>query len=212
MVSLSRAALIAGLLVIAAGVGLTLSGSPLVAAASNGVAEQTEVTIFYADSTVCQSGENIPRGTAAIRMSIVMAIGGALTLDVRAGSRTITTGSVPAGWRGFVVTIPVKRVRRAATEARVCVTLSPTSEPAGIIGANTSAITAATVNGRHAPGRLRIEYLRPAAASWWSMLVPVARRMGLGRAWSGTGVSLLVLAIMSVVVLATASLLFRKLG
>ncbi len=47
---------------------------------------------------------------------------------------------------------------------------------------------------------LRIEYLRPGPGSWWSLASAVARRMGLGRAPSGTWVALLPLALMSVAV------------
>jgi hypothetical protein len=56
---------------------------------------------------------------------------------------------------------------------------------------------------------LTIEYLRRGSSSWWSLALAVARRMGLGRAWAGTWIVLLV-AIMMGSAIAIASWLTTR--
>ena len=80
-----------------------------------------------------------------------------------------------------------------------------------LVGAPASESTAARARDGVLSGRLRVEYLRPGAASWWSLAPEVARRMGLGRAPSGTWIALLVLVLMASIAAACARVILREL-
>jgi hypothetical protein len=85
------------------------------------------------------------------------------------------------------------------------------NESVELLGEQTSGALAA--RGQHGPlpGRVRVEYLRPGDASWWSIAPEVARRMGLGHAAAGTWSVLLVLALMGCVVVLCSRLILREL-
>jgi len=56
-----------------------------------------------------------------------------------------------------------------------------------------------------------IEYLRPGESSWWSLATSVARRMGLGRAETGTWVALLAILLMVAVGGAMSRVILKEL-
>jgi hypothetical protein len=66
--------------------------------------------------------------------------------------------------------------------------------------------------GQRLPGRIDIEYLGSGQGSWWSRLLPVARHMGLGRAFSGTWIVLLVAAMVAAVGALAGRLVLRELS
>ncbi len=205
-----RITLLAALVLIAVALALTLSSAPPSLAGSNGVLEDKLVSIIRGDTTVCQPHEAVPRGTIAVRLSILMLLGGRLDVEVRSHARVLTRGTLAAGWRGRVVTVPLTRLRHAATDASVCVRLGPTSEGAGLIGSSAAPAASATVGDHPRGGRIRIEYLRAGTASWWSQASAVIRRMGLGRAWAGSGIALLAVALMCTVALLVATTMLRR--
>jgi hypothetical protein len=65
--------------------------------------------------------------------------------------------------------------------------------------------------GEPLPGRIKIEYLRADHSSWWSAAQAVARRMGLGRAPTGTWIALLLTGLMGVVVVTASWLTLKEL-
>ncbi len=184
---------------------LTLSGSPLVVARSNGIQRQTKLVETPGDAEACQAGEVLPAGTSAIRMTLWSAAGPSLQVRALSGSRLLASGAIASAWSTGVVTVPIKPVVRVSSPARICVKLGRSPEAVEFNGAPTrSAVAMRTGKGQVLPGRIEIEYLRKAQGTWWSAAGSVAKRMGLGREPSGTWIVLLVLAAMGAVI-ATAS-------
>jgi hypothetical protein len=199
-----RTILAAALLLTALAVALTLTRSPAVLARSNGVVAYSFVTTIERNARLCQGGEMVPRGASAIRLSLYATLGPSLHVQAIAGGHTIAAGSVASGWSGTVVTAPLHPAPRVDTPATICVTLGashnlghePIDEVIHPLGSPASAATSATLNGGSTGGRMRTEYLRPGALSWWSLLLPVARHMGLAGTLAGTWVVLLAAALM----------------
>ncbi|HST56634.1 MAG TPA: hypothetical protein VLJ42_12180 [Solirubrobacteraceae bacterium] len=188
-------AIAAGLALAALVVGLTLSRSPTMIAGTNSISQET-LLAAGSDFTVCQNNETLPRGASAIRLWLGATIGPRVAVDVLAGARTVAHGTRAAGWTGVVVTVPLRPVARAAALVRVCAELDRADEPVGVQGQKTGAAMAATSGENALPGRMRIEYLRAGERSWWSLARPIVRRMGLGHAWSGGWIVLVLLALL----------------
>lgn len=205
-------ALAVALALIAAALGVTLSGSPLVVARANSTSPAGPLAETYSAAGACQAGEVLPAGTSAIRLTLSSDAGPRVRVSVLSGSHVITSGTAASGWTSGAVTVPVRPVARAASNVRICFGLGPTREQVAIVGSPTSRVVAAIASqGRALPGRIRIEYLRAGDSSWWSLASSVARRMGLGRAPAGAWIALLPLALMGIVVLTTSRLILREL-
>jgi hypothetical protein len=203
--------LAAGLALTVILLGATLSHVPLVVARTNALVGRGEITEIKSNARVCQASEAVPAGTSAIRIGFNMALGAHMAVAVTSGAQLITHGVRASGWRGTEVTVPLHRVARAVQHATVCATLGKSNEPVGVFGAPSSAAMAATRDGHALPGRVKLEYLRAGTRSWWSMASSVGRRLGLGRAWSGGWISLLVLTLMGSIVVIASWLAIRVL-
>lgn len=205
--------LAAGLALLAVAIGVTLSGSPLViaGASSDRATEKLARTEGHAD-VVCQPGEVLPRGTSAIRLTLKAVAGPRVSVGVLSGTRELTSGVAASGWMGAAVTVPVRPIARTTAHVRICFRVSPAPENITIIGrATPPKMAAVNGSGRPLPGRIGIEYLRPGPRSWWSAAPAVARRMGLGRAPSGTWMVLLPIALMAIAIAGTSWLVVRGL-
>jgi hypothetical protein len=188
--------LVTGMLPVIVAVGLILTQSPLVFVSSNSVPPAFDMSVG-GGTEVCQSHEDIPQDVVAVRLASLMAIGPTVNVRVLQNGLIAADGSRSAGWRGRDVTVPVSRLPHPLLDSTVCFAFGPTSENVGLVGSQTpSTVAAAVVGAFPLAGRARIEYLRRDTASWWSLLLPVARRMGLGHAASGTWVVLLVTLLM----------------
>ena len=114
---------------------------------------------------------------------------------------------------GGVVTVPVNRLSTARSGLDLCFTFfTNEDESIGFFGESTTAALAARGPNGSLPGRVRVEYLRPSHSSWWSLAPEVARRMGLGRAPSGTWSVLLAVALMVSVFALCARVILREAG
>jgi hypothetical protein len=201
----ARIALAVGLALMAAAIAVTLSHRPLVGAGTNSIPPEGIIAVTRGSTSACERGEVLPAGTSAIRLWVTVNIGPRVTVTALSGSQVITQGTRGAGWTGEVVTIPVKQVPRTIPNAQVCLTLGPAVEKIGLTGAHLASRS-------EGPTKVRIEYLRPGPRSWWSLASSVARRMGLGRAPSGTWIALIPLALMAAAVVLTSWLVLRQLG
>lgn len=183
-----RIALVVGLLLLGGALALVLSGSPPVVAATNGVPAHLKVASADGGFRNCQPSRRLPAGTTAIRISASANTGPRITLTVRAHGRLITSGERDAGWGvEETVSVPVARVARTVSGARVCIAFGPVIE-------------AIQLNGiKHGGLELRLEYLRPRGASWWSLASAVASRMGHGHVPAGTWVVIAVILLMAIV-------------
>jgi hypothetical protein len=208
-VSRIQIALVAGLVLIASGIAVTLWHSPLTVARGNSTtAEPIKETDKPAN--YCQAGEILPRSTSAIRLAVLAALGPKVTLRALSGSEVVTEGTRPAGWVGGSVTVAVRPVSRTLAPVRICFALSQMNGPVQVLGWPTSS-RATTSNGRPLSGRVGIEYLRPGRRSWWSLAGATARRLGLGRANSGTWNALLAAALTATFVALSSWLVLEEL-
>jgi hypothetical protein len=178
------------------------------------------------DFAVCQPGESLPAGVTGIRLALWAFYGAQLHLRVYSGSRVVTEGGRGANWTSDSVTVPVKPLRHAIANVKLCFAVAPNSQPLQILGLPASNIReAASVNvGGSSPtpavagrknvflrGRMGVEYLAPGTGSWWSRILKVARHMGLGRSYTGTWIALLVAALVLAIGALAVRLTLREL-
>ncbi|HEY3827722.1 MAG TPA: hypothetical protein VGL57_00870 [Solirubrobacteraceae bacterium] len=207
-----RLALAAGLLLIALAAARTLAHAPLVVTLDNSLVTHETLVSTTAPATACQAGEILPAGTSAIRLGLTTALGPRVRVTVWSGSRLLTEGVHGPGWEGASVTVPVRPVAsRTLAPVRVCLRLDLLNGPVSMLGWDTRHAIAATGGGKRLPGRMHIEYLRPAQASWLSMASATARRLGFGRAASGIWNAVLVGALAALLVAISCWLVTREL-
>lgn len=200
-----------GLALLTAAIAATLSGSPVVVLRSSSIQPAEVLAETNGQAGACQAGETLPAGTSAVRLSLQSVLGPRVSLTALSGSRLLTRGVAGSGWTGGDVTVPVRRLARGVPRMRICFRLGPTEEAVSIVGTRTGrAVAAASGEGRALPGRMRIEYLRAAHKSWWSMADVVARRMGLGRAPAGGWIAIPLFMLMAGVVASASWLAFRE--
>ena len=166
-----------------------------------GTQEGTLVTSANASSQgsylqACQAGEVLPAGVSGIRLPIWAFFGTNVHVSVYSGSRVLVAGSRGPAWTGSTVTVPVAPLAHAVSPVTVCFRAGPNSQPLYVMGtASSPANAATTATGQPLAGRMDIEYLAPGQGSWWSRIQQVSWNMGLGRAFSGTWIVLLVFAL-----------------
>jgi hypothetical protein len=203
-----RFALVGGLALTAVAIGLVISGSPVTVAGTDSVPADSFLGYSKGGTIGCLLSGTIPRGTSAIRLSLAANIGPAVTVRVLTGSGVVTKGSRPAGWGiAKTVTVPVRRVAGATANVQTCVTLGHATEPVELLGGKVQGTSTNAPSGVYL---LRIEYLRTANSSWWSLVPEVAQRMGFGHAASGTWVVFLVLALMLTAATLSLRLILRE--
>jgi hypothetical protein len=207
-----RVALAIGLTLVAIAVALVLSSSPVRIVATNGVPVRAVVASTHGPASVCQHGEALPAGTSGLRLSLGTALGPRVTVEAIAAGRVLSSGTRGSGWAGGDVTVPVEPVRHAAADVTVCVTLGHSREMLSVLGQRSRRARRAPSTTGRPRWRMRIEYLATGRGSWWSQILPVARRIGLGRAPSGTWIVLVLAALMATVTMLASRLCMRELG
>jgi hypothetical protein len=206
-----KIAIALGLALLAISIGLTLTRSPPLLAGTNSILVATKVASTTRSASACQANEVLPANTSAIRLSLEATLGPRVTVKASSGRQVVTYGERPAGWTGLGVTVPVKRVPQSTSGVKICFAFGVENERVSIFGQTTSAKVAATGGEEVLPGRMRIEYLRSGHSSWWSLASSVSRRIGLGRAWAGTWIVLLLLTLMVTVATLTSWLVLQEL-
>jgi len=207
----SRVALAAGLGLLAITVAIVTSGSPRVLAGTNAVHPvNVPLAAVPGSGSACQAGETLPAGSTVIGVSLEASAGPWVAVTVSAGGVLIARGVSEAGWIGKVVTIPVAPVDHVVHNVTVCVAFTGAQERVTFLGVRAPARSAARSGSGALPGRMTIEYLRPGSSSWWSLVLSVARRMGLGRAWAGGWVAVLVASVMAACVAVASWLTIRE--
>lgn len=224
-----RMALAAGFFLTTAAVGFVLSHAPPTVTRSPApMLDATELGSSTLGSRICQARETLPRGTTAIRLWLEAVIGPHVSAEAISGTHVVTHGARSPGWTAGSVTIPVTPVTRRWSNVTVCVDIAQSRELVGVQIVKTAPASAATdrqgplpsaQRQRTAayrqgplPGRILVEYLQPGRASWWSLAVSVARRMGLGHAVSGPSVALLAAALMLAVAVAVSRVILKELA
>jgi hypothetical protein len=203
-----RLALVVGLVGFVLALLVTMSHSPPELAGTNSVAPVGFVASTRGDAVFCQDGETIPSGTSAIRLWVNTDISPPVQAVVSQGSQLLTHGAQQAGRLTGVIAIPVVPIRQTVTGARICFHFGPAVESVRLVGG----VAPARRRGEAPTAKIRVEYLRSGHRSWWSLLPSIARRIGFGRAPSGTWVAFLPLLLMAVAGFAAARLLLRQLA
>ncbi len=206
-----RAALVAGVALIAVAFVWTLSRTPYVVARSNSAFTHKTIAVTTTPAGACQGRETMPRGTTAIRLGLTAVVGAHVAVSVRSGSRLLAAGTRGAGWEGGSVTVPVRPVARATLPVTVCFSLSAMNGPVEMLGLRTHRSPAVGQEGKRLPGRLHIEYVRAGHESWWAMAAATARRLGLGRAASGSWNAVLVAVLAAALIALSSWLVVREL-
>jgi hypothetical protein len=200
---------VVGFAILALAFGVTLTGSP--PRVLGEVAPQSGLLhITSEEPAVCQAGEVLPAGVSAVRFSLWAFFGSRMHVVAYSGSQVLTEGSRNGAWTGDTVTVPVKPVARTTSDVTLCFALTPNSEPVYILGGVAPKGQAAVMyshptlasqppgkGGQSLGGKVNVAYLAPGTSSWWSSLVSVARHTGLGRAFSGTWIVFLIIALMA---------------
>jgi hypothetical protein len=201
-----------GVVVLAAVLAVTLTRSPprvvrVGEGSGGGLLAATD-----GSGEACQANELLPAHVSAIRLSIVAYVGAGVRVRAYSGSRVVAEGTRGPEWTGTSVTVPVKPLRTSVANARLCVTIEQNSEAIYFFGVTTPARDAAvTATGERLTGRVGVEYLASGTGSWWSRILTVARHMGLGRAFSGTWIVLVIAALMAAVGLLAVRVTMREL-
>ncbi|HWJ49646.1 MAG TPA: hypothetical protein VNR42_01420 [Solirubrobacteraceae bacterium] len=131
---------------------------------------------------LCEPGELLPGDTGAIKLHAVSdgTPTPALAVTISSANRTISTGTLPGGWRQGAVSIPVSRVPRTIPVATVCVS-NRGSRRVSFGGSVPDANFVIELAGRPVLGRLRVEYMRPGSESWLQLLPTLAHRFSLAK-------------------------------
>jgi hypothetical protein len=201
-------ALALGIVVFAVALLITVSHSPPVLAGTNSVVAEGFVATTRGNAVFCQDGETLPGGTSAIRLWVNTNISPSVQAVVSAGSQLLTRGAQQAGRLTGAIAIPVAPVPQTVTNARLCFHFGPAVEPVRLVGGTIRART----RGEAPAAKIRVEYLRPGRRTWWSLLPSIARRIGFGRAPSGTWVAFVPLLLMAVAGFLALRLLVRQLA
>jgi hypothetical protein len=187
--------LVASLLLGAAAVAVTLRGSPIAVARVSTTA-LVPIGEVRQPIAACQMGEVLPRETSAIRMRIYAVYGPRVVATVLEDGRVLAHGERGSGWSGGAATVSVRPLPTTRSDVELCFAIyGNAEEPERLVGEPTTPSRAAFDRDGPMAGRLRAEYLRPSKSSWWSLAPEVARRMGLGRAASGTWWALLAIVL-----------------
>jgi hypothetical protein len=125
-----------------------------------------------------------------------------VAVEILAHGQAIARGERGSGWTAGAVTVAIRPLASARADVTLCYAFFLNGNETGYLSGERTPPTIAAVgpNGP-LPGRIRAEYLHSSGPNWWSLAGQVARRMGLGRAASGTWVVPAVLVLMAGVVL-----------
>jgi hypothetical protein len=217
-----KVTLAVGIAVVAGVVAFALTRSPPRVVAGSAHRTYAFLGKGNTDLGVCQAHETLPADVSAIRLSLWAFIGWDMHVVVYRGSRVLTAGKRGSNWTSESVTVPVSPLDHATSDATLCFTIAPNSEPAVLLGAEAPKQEAAVLfmHGKPSPtspgegrlpGRIGVEYLSAGRGSWWSRISSIAAHVGLGRAFSGTWIAFFIAALVAAVGILAVRLTLREL-
>jgi hypothetical protein len=162
---------------------------------TNGVTFSGMLADLSDGGRVCQTGELLPAGTAAIQLQ-PKAVEARAVVTVTHRGQVLDRTTVPVGSK--IVVVPIRRPAHDIRDVEVCLTHRSGSEIL-VSGAPRPPNTGfASIDGRRTNGSMPITYLRPGKESWWSYAGTAIARMGMGRgSWGGSWVVWLALFLLA---------------
>jgi hypothetical protein len=224
-----KVTLAAGIALTIAGLAVVLTRSPPRVVHASAPRPNAIVGVDYGEAALCQIGETLPAGVTAIRLAAFAFFGLNVRVVAYRGSQVLTEGSRGPDWTGGSVTVPVEPLDRTTSDVRLCFVFAPNQERILILGwrhppretvvaSLVGAFAPPTSAGAPAPreaiplrGRVVVQYLAAGHGSWWSRVLSVARRMGIGHVLSGTWLAGLVAALVAAVGVLSVRLALREL-
>jgi hypothetical protein len=207
-----KIALVASLGVLVIALGLALERAPMTVARANRATEtSTTIASTAGGARYCQGGETVPVHTSALRIALSASIGPHVEVGVFSGGHLISSGEQGSGWTGDVVTVPVGAPAHPVGDAVVCIGFQLRDETVELGGETTPRARAAHAGGHTLPGRFWIEYLRAGTRSWASLVPSIVDHMGLGRAYGGSAIVFIALALLVAVAGLTTLTVLREL-
>jgi Predicted membrane protein (DUF2142) len=209
-----RWTLAVGLAAVAIAAALVLAAAPARVAGTNLVAPRSVFADLGQGEGACQAEETLPRATSALRVNLEAVVGPSVTVTVSSpDGRVLARGARGSGWTGGNVTVPLgEPLERGVSRGTVCFSIGATRERVMLLGQPSPAGSAVLSSGAPGSGRVGIAYLAPGTRSWWSLALPVARRMGLGRAPSGSWIAPAVALAMLLTAALGLAVAVRELG
>lgn len=182
----ARVVILAGLALLAAGVAAALAASQPRLAGTNDLRAGDAIALAPG-RRLCQAQEEVFADADRLRLLSApgTADGPPLAVELRDGRRTVARGAVAGGYAAGYAVARLDRVTDARL-AEVCVT-NAGEEPVALLGQALPPEQAARLDGEPAPGRLRLEWVRPGSESWLALVPVIAHRFGFGKAdWLGS--------------------------
>ena len=180
--SAPRIALGCGLLLIVAVFILEMSGSAPRMAGSDRVTEPVFAASVPGGGVVCQPVEALPSDAARVQLLVGTNGHPLAPLQLRFSSATgadVADGAAAGGGAQGQITLTLTRHAALSQITRACLHVGGPWPMA--IGGEIGAGANETINGKPAPGVIRLVYLRAGSESWWQLLPTLARRFGLGK-------------------------------
>jgi hypothetical protein len=199
-----------GLALTALAVAVAVSRAPLVLISASPIQIETGLSAIQSDTTVCQSGENLPAGTSAIRFPLSSPYGPSIRVEARSGATVLTQGARGSEWVGPTA-ISVTPVAHTVSNVTVCFKVGAVTEGTALSGGKARSGHTLTINGAPTTGSTKIEYLRPGPKSWASLASSVAKHMGLGNASGGAWIVFLLIVLMAAIIAITSRALIGDL-
>ncbi|HEU4703835.1 MAG TPA: DUF2142 domain-containing protein [Conexibacter sp.] len=138
---------------------------------------------------LCQRGELVPAGTAALRLPLTAATtpGPEAVVTLRRQGRVLDRATAVTEAGSLFVEVPIARTAVDQEGVEVCVRFGIGAPVVAISGPRLAGMSGMRVGETHLRRTaLPITYLRAGGESWWQYASTVVARMGLGRGdWGG---------------------------
>jgi hypothetical protein len=195
----TRWVVLVGLLALVGAAAYVLTRADERRAGTNLTSDTGFVVPVPAQQQLCEPGELLPAGTAALRVtaSAGAAPGPPLEATVTGSSPPASSGRLAGGWRPGAIRIPVSPRLHETSGGTVCIRNLGT-RPVAFGGSVPDDSFLVTIGGRALSGRVRIEYMRPGRETWLALIPVLSHRFSLAkgdlvRHWAALATLLLIL-------------------
>jgi predicted membrane protein DUF2142 len=197
-------------LLVGAAIVLSLSRTAVHRTGTNGVwtAGEARPAVAAPGQWLCQRGELLPAGSAAIRLAVASAEP-RIALVLRRGGRVLArVPAVLVPRAGAIAHVPPPGRDLAGVEVCARSRVQPVVVPRGATPPGAGALR---VGGRTLAGSMRIDELEGRTSSWWDQIPTVARRLGLGHGeWGGGWIPWALVALLGVSLALSARVVLRS--